>query len=319
MKLAGALPAPPGLSRFALHDAGAISPWLRRALGPEGAVAIERSGKANWHIGALLGVDRNHRDDPLINCPAEDVEAVRLVDTLCSEWGSPLWSAAFCLRERNLEGAAGAAKVGLDAIRDAAAAGDRVDASVAATVALKAMAEALGVDLAAVAPADLGQWRDGEEDGEITDVKDFYRGHVSLCGVRVLLDGGSTVSYDHAHSHDAHTGRRMRVTLVGRTDGHPGYARSVTRIETLEALERLRRYVDPVPVTPDEAVDADGTQLLAGDRVEILTDCLETSRGNRGTVIEILGDMAIVNFDGVEAPVPCYGHALRSEAAAKAA
>lgn len=326
LRLAGALPAPPGLNEHRMRRAAAMHPWIRLALGDEAALAMERSGHGGWWMGALLGTGNSGGGTPRVDFDPADTHALMAVDALCSDANGPRWSAWFGIRNRIPDALAREMFPSLDE-------GD-LDGVLRSAPLLDSL-EGLLDEVAArfglsprKAPADLSAWGERVVDGVAgrRSFREYYPGgalkHHETVPV-ALADGGEVVLSEHdpvlwPGRYGPDLGTRLRLTWKGATAGHRGYLARVEMVEHIELREAVRRDLERaaareafLAAEARGALDANGRRLAEGDRVELVTDCLEASRGTGGRVVEILADMAMVDFGRRGARmVPCYGHAL---------
>lgn len=329
LRLAGALPAPSGIHVDNLVREGGMRPWLRLALGDEAARAMEAAGTGGWHIGAMLGTERLIPRLPIVEFDPAEASAISAVDALCGEANGPRWSLWFSIRNRIPTAEAEDllplfAASAWDGDERSLPASDLLEASldgIAARFGLSPRKEA----------ADLSTWREREVNGvaERSTSREYYRNSPGTVmtpeGMVVRLDDGSEV-WLHEGNPLLWIGRwgpelrqRLRLTWRGATSGHGGYLARVQDLAAIELSQQIRADLAQVEEIEAilarrasmRAIDSEGQELLKNQEVDLLTDCLEASKGSRGRVLEIVGDMAIVNFGRAGARrVPCLGHAL---------
>jgi hypothetical protein len=319
LRLAGALPAPPGISVDRLTRAGGMRPWLRLAVGEATAAWLAGQQRADWWLGALIG-DANLQfgtghavDGCLLAYDPDEKYAMLAVDALCSDAASPLWSGWFGVRGRM---PLAEAELMTPLLAGTDAGPDR-------SLPLLGVMEELLDGIAArfgLTPrkegADLSAWTERTVIGTAREhaPAEYYAhgGGVKLHEQRrIALDDGGEVWLSAGDGllwpgrFGPEYGDRLELVYHGVTPWHPGY---LARVRTVNLeLDALSRFVR----TLDEAKDDEGRVISEGDDVHINCDCLETRQGTRGRVLEVLGDMAIVDFGHRGArKVPCYGHAL---------
>jgi hypothetical protein len=329
LRLADALPRPRGISTERLRQAGGMRPWLRLALGEETAAWLAGQNRAGWWLGALIG-DSNlqfgtghAKDGCLLAYDPAEKYAMMAVDALCSDAGSPRWSSWFSVRGRMPRAEA-------ELMTPLLAASD--DGPERSLPLLDVMEELLDGIAARFGlnprkeAADLSAWTERTVSGTARNSKpaEYYAhgGGVKLHEQRriALDDGGEVWLYAGDHllwpgRFGPNYGDRLELVYHGVTPWHPGYLGYVRKVDVeLEAFSRFIRTMDEAksePAVVDRATDDEGRVISEGDDVHINCDCLETRQGTRGRVLEILSDMAIVDFGHRGArKVPCYGHAL---------
>lgn len=329
LHLANALPTPPDVQLSRLVQANGMRPWLRIALGDAAASALEASGRGGWHVCALLGHENGPRREPLVDADPTEVMAIILVDAFCEEYASPCRSLWFCLRNR-MPMAAAAAMLPEFVEREWDADWRAQPSSAVFEASLDTIAARFALS-PKKRPADLSIWHERVVDGvaKRRTPREYYANSPGAMkepeGMVVALSDGIEV-WVHERDpilwpgrHGPELGTRLRLTWLGATSGHGGYLARVHDLATIEMSERIRAELawradlDAILARHAElrAVDGHGRDIAEHQTVELLTDCLEARKGTTGRVVEIAGDMAIVNFGHRGArKVPCYGHAL---------
>jgi hypothetical protein len=328
LRLAGALPSPKGISMHRLTAAGGMRPWLRLTLGEDGARTLEDGLKGGWCLGALLGDNVGRRLEPSVTFDPAEMWALLLVDTLCEEATTTRWSAWIRIKdhlprseserllpefiEHEMDSGWRSRHV-LDILEPT------LD-HIAAQFGMAPRKEASG----------LSMWHERAADGTVCEMapREYYlHGHGVKNPERALvrLDDGSGI-WLHENDRPCWPGRfvsrigtRLRLTWRGATAGHGGCLARVQDLDLINALarmdERIKAEAETNRIIAEHnalrAIDSTGRIIEAGQRVELLTECLEAPRLAVGEVIEICGDMAVVDFRRRGARrVPCYGHAV---------
>ncbi len=126
------------------------------------------------------------------------------------------------------------------------------------------------------------------------------------------------MSGSHLYSDDLKVGSRLRLSFAGSTSGHPGYLVHVEDYALIELMANVRDFLCREEAAAAFEVrmangnhDAEGHRLGEGNRVQLVTSCLEAPKGAEGEVDELLGDIVVVDFGGTIGLVPCYPDALR--------
>lgn len=295
LHLAGALPAPKGIFVQRIVDEGGMRPWVLLALAEGDVAELHRIGKANWHMGAMLGLERFH--SAVLECPEGEAEMIAFVSRVCEEAASigvfPIWRMI------------GRRLLGDDCLR-------KDGSPMSAAEVLERIAKRHCIDLSSVTPADVSVWREREVRATISRVHEAPSRSLGtmIRSATAATDDGVTFEVRYLDIGDAYVGNRLVVSMTGVTAWHHGYSKTSKTLSSVLFQEEIRTLIGDRKPPVDLCTCATGENLKAGDRVSLNCGCLEANKGSNGTVTEILGDMAMVEFDGIENPVPCYGHAL---------
>ncbi len=323
---ADALPAPRGVDVQEMANAGCLRPWLAEALGPEGAMALQRTGKGGWWLGALMG--RNfprRRDEAWIAFDEADRGLLMLVDRMCSFARSYEWGLVRdAMEERTPETEAFLSRLEEAVLRASTrrrARGDGALREGRRTVARRVVGEVarlrgiatdpLAVTMDVVRSVEVAKVaaRTPPTAREMTVHRDACTHYVfeSPDGHRWgWADRFGVLDGPHGHAWE---GSGVELSLAGVTPGGRGYVRGARTLDDIREEGRRKAFLSArEPLQP--AIDANGVALSERDAVELLHGCLEAAEGTRGVVVEVAGEMAVVRFEGRRKPVPCYAMAL---------
>lgn len=322
LHLSGRLPMPYSFSMDRLVNAGGMRPLLRLTLAMEDVRRLHENDMAGWWMGALLKHVKPARWHDDETQDREQDHAVMMVLSCIAEISPSTSVFSFIGHlERQTETLSGKARVEpLLTWMKTISHEKSFDRHIAK--AIQILAEAIGAEDPYNDPMTIpeGLWDRHEIDGTIDLIEDGRRqnGVIVTRVLTVKMDDGRIerhgVEAGYLSIIYSPPGTRVRLYYKGSTPEHPGYGWNIRTLEDVEFTEQIQRSValskHLAEMKDIRAIDGNGVEIEKSQTVEIQADCLETHRGNRGKVVEVLGDMAIVAFSGVKAPVPCYGNVL---------
>jgi hypothetical protein len=243
--LANALPDVPGTSEGRIRAAGGMRPWLRLALSDKDARALVASGRATWHISALMNPALSESGAAVVT-DRDDRPIIIMLDCLSEVssggQGGTVHDFLSSVLSRSDKTALMPFIQDFLAMEEAHTARLTPFAPFRMAV-LRQVAAASGVVLRDV-PAPLGMWRAKSVDTTVTAIRRNpktaphrpFHGDVDVVGP----DGYRWTLFravSSAWEMEPFIGGRIRLHCLGATPGHPGY---IDRIEDIDLLEHRK-------------------------------------------------------------------------------